>query len=101
MGCVATVCVTERCDNCGIVEIRNFALGPVTDLPRPFLVPFADWIWTSAGHTYCPPCWEKMRTGAKERVVKRTFRQWVKFLWTRKVWVAWIRMKEWVRRRIS
>jgi len=30
--------------------------------------------------------------------VKRTIRQWVKFLWTRKVLVAWIRIKEWVKR---
>lgn len=29
--------------------------------------------------------------------VKRTFWQWVKFFWTRKVKVAWIRIKEWVK----
>jgi len=28
---------------------------------------------------------------------KRTLWQWVKFLWTRKVMVAWIRIKEWVK----
>jgi hypothetical protein len=32
--------------------------------------------------------------------VERTFRQKVKFFWTRKVKVAWIRIKEWVKRKI-
>lgn len=31
--------------------------------------------------------------------VKRTLRQRVYFLWTRKVLVVWIRTKEWVKRR--
>jgi hypothetical protein len=32
---------------------------------------------------------------------KRTLRQWFYFLWTRKVMVAWIWIKEWVKRRIA
>jgi hypothetical protein len=32
--------------------------------------------------------------------VKRTLRQWVYFLWTRKVLAAWIRIKQWVKKAI-
>ena len=32
---------------------------------------------------------------------KRTIWQWVKLIWTRKVKVRWVRVREWVKRRIS
>ena len=31
---------------------------------------------------------------------KRTIRQWVKYVWTRRIKVRWIRVKGWVKRRM-
>jgi hypothetical protein len=64
MGCFGEASITETCDLCGDVKLQKVFLGQFTDLPRPFLAPFEDWIWTSDGHTYCPSCWMKMRIEA-------------------------------------
>jgi hypothetical protein len=67
MGCFGEVEITEVCDLCTDSITKRISLGQFTDPPRPLLAPFAGWIWTLDGYTYCPPCWKKMLAGAKER----------------------------------